>query len=81
MILGKEPALILGALAAVAIAALQLASGGGFSDGLSIEEAGQILAPLAAVFGIRATVFSQSTVDELAPRDKQIQVVKRRRRR
>jgi hypothetical protein len=77
MILGREPALILGALAAAVVAALQLASGGGFSDGLSIEEVGQIATPIAMAFGIRFKVWSQASVDRVAPRDVQRRVTQR----
>lgn len=77
MILGKEPAIILGAVAA----ALAAAFGVDYSDGFQAAEAVTIASPIAAAFSIRLAVFSQSTVDELAPRDKQIQVVQSRRRR
>lgn len=64
-ILGKEPAIIIGGIAA----AVSIAVGYDLSDGLSLAEAGGIAAPILAVFGIRAKVWSEDSVDDLQRRE------------
>lgn len=78
MILGKEPAVVIGGLVAAVSAAVVLISGHGLDDGLQLDEATAIAAPLLAAFGIRFKVWAQDTVDRLAPREVQARVVARK---
>lgn len=81
MIFGREPAVILGAVVSAAGAAVLLITGHGLDDGLQLGEALTVLSPIGLAFGIRLSVWAPATVDQLAPRDKQRQVVEARRRR
>jgi hypothetical protein len=79
MILGKEPAIIIGALVAVVAGAIALIQGHGLDDGLQLDEALTVAAPLAAAFGIRFKTWAQYTVDLLAPRDAQRRAIEQRK--
>jgi hypothetical protein len=82
----KEPIITLGVILAliiaVAQAALGIADAGGFENGVQTPEWLVIVAPLvtAIVARLNPNVWSQATVDALAPREAQAKVVARRRR-
>lgn len=63
----QEPALLIGAVVAAIVAAVQVAltifTGGGFNDGVQVFEVVEIAAPIAAAFGIRLSVDSPATVE------------------
>jgi len=69
--LGKEPAVVIGAVVAAVSIAATLQAGGGFNDGVQLVEILAIVVPVLGVFGIRATVFSSETVArDYVPRDR-----------
>lgn len=80
----KEPAVVIGIIVGALIALLQgvlgLADAGGLDDGLSLNEAGTIVMPVIAGLLIRFKVFSQQTVDLLAPRAAQAKAVEQKKK-
>jgi hypothetical protein len=81
----KEPIITLGVILALVIAvaqaALGIADAGGFEDGVQTPEWLVIFAPLvtAIVARLNPNVWSQASVDLVAPREAQRQVLERRR--
>lgn len=74
----KEPALIIGVALAIVNGLLAVLGAGGFDDGFQWADLVPIIGPVLAALGIRQSVFSQRTVDALAPRSVQRRVVSRR---
>lgn len=77
--LQKNPALILTFLLALATAIATVSGMGEFNDGIQATDVGLILTQLAVGLGIKSQVFSQETVDRLAPRSEQRRVTGQRR--
>jgi hypothetical protein len=75
----KEPAIWIGIAFAVLGAIASLVQGGGFKDGIQLDEIAAILGPIAAGLGIRSQVFSQFTADLMATRTAQRQAVEQRK--
>lgn len=65
--MNKEAALIIGVVVAVLNAILTIAGTGNFDDGLQWEDLVPIIAPVLGALGIREAVWSQDSVDKLAP--------------
>jgi hypothetical protein len=78
--LKKEAALVIGLLVSILQALLALIGAGGLDDGFQFNPDGYlILAPILGALGIRSQVWSQDSVDALAPREVQERVKRDRR--
>jgi hypothetical protein len=76
----KDPALVIGFFLTLLAGVNALVSNGGFADGLSFDEVLSIVLPALAGIGIRFKAYSQETVDKLATRSAQRQVLADKKR-
>lgn len=63
----KEPAVIVGAIASAVVLLCEIIGLDGFDDGVQWEEIVAIATPILASLGIRQSVFSPRTVEEMLP--------------